>query len=112
MQVVYYSNYLVWFEVARAELFREMGHPYKEMEDRGLRLMVIESHCRYRMPARYDDLLNIDCRLTDMKNTSLVFEYDVKRGDDILASGRTAHVFTDSDGKPTRIPKILKEMAE
>jgi acyl-CoA thioester hydrolase len=110
MGVVYYSNYMVWFEVARAELFRKIGHPYKEMEQKlGLRLMVIEAYCRYMLPARYDDLVRVGCRLTDVRNSSIVFEYTVKREGEILAKGKTAHVFCDPAGRPKRIPQDLRE---
>jgi acyl-CoA thioester hydrolase len=110
MGVAYYSNYLVWFEVARAELFRNIGCPYKEIEDvRGLRLMVIEASCRYKLPARYDDLLDIICSISELGKTSMRFKYSVKRGSDLLADGETLHVFTDVNYVPKRMPKQLKE---
>ncbi|NQT90726.1 MAG: acyl-CoA thioesterase [Candidatus Omnitrophica bacterium] len=113
MQVVYYSNYLVWFEVARTELFRERGHLYSRIEkELGLRLMVVEAQCRYLKPAKYDDLIDVDCRLSKIGASSLVFEYIVKRGEDTLAEGKTVHVFTDANAKPKRMPDALRKALE
>ena len=110
MGVVYYSNYMVWFEVARAELFRDIGYPYDRIEkEMGLWLMVAEAQCTYKSPARYDELINIECCLDNVKNSSMIFSYKVKREKTILALGRTAHVFTDSAGIPKRVPQLLKE---
>ena len=110
MQVAYYSNYLVWFEVARAELFRKIGHTYSDIEQKeGLRLMVVEANCRYKQPARYDELIDIYCVVTDVGNTSLRFSYTVKRKEVLLAEGETVHVFTDTKGRPKRIPSKIKE---
>jgi len=110
MGVVYYSNYLVWFEVARTELFREIGLPYTDIEKNlGLRLMVAEARCKYLAPARYDDLINIDCQIKDVKNSSLTFTYKVMRDDSLLAEGMSLHVFADAKGKPKRMPKEIKE---
>ena len=116
--VAYHSNYLVWFEVARTELFREIGHPYSNLEkELGLRLMVVEASCRYMKPAGYDGLLKVNCRLTEIRKSSFAFEYAVKKvkdstkdfREDTIAEGKTAHVFINSSGKPKPIPEILKE---
>jgi acyl-CoA thioester hydrolase len=113
MGVVYYSNYLVWFEIARTELFREKVFSYRELEEkRDLRLVVAEARCSYIQPARYDDLLNIHCRLNSTGKTSLIFGYTVKRDDELLAEGETVHVFTDPSGKPKRIPADIREALE
>ena len=111
MGVVYYSNYLVWFEVARAELLRDIGHTYREIEEGlGLRLMVLEVRCRYKSPARYDDLVNIACSVTKLGSSSITFAYKVTRGEDILTEAETVHVFTDTIGKPKRMPQTLREV--
>ena len=111
MGVVYYSNYLVWFEVARAELLRDIGHTYREIEEGlGLRLMVLEVRCRYKSPARYDDLVNIACSVTKLGSSSITFAYKVTRGKDILTEAETVHVFTDTTGKPKRMPQTLREV--
>lgn len=110
MGVAYYSNYLVWFEVARAELFRKIGYAYRGIEeDMGLMLMVVEASCRYKLPARYDDLLNVDCCLKKLGSSSLTFGYTVRRKGNVLAEGETAHVFVDKTGRPKRIPSNIRE---
>jgi len=111
MGVVYYSNYLVWFEVARAELLRSVGHTYRVIEeDMFLHLMVLEVKCRYRSPARYDDLLDIACSVIDLGNSSITFSYKVMRDKVLLTEAETIHVFTDTKGKPKRMPQILREV--
>jgi acyl-CoA thioester hydrolase len=111
MGVAYYSNYLVWFEVARTELLRKAGYPYSRIEqEAGLRLMVARVECFYKMPARYDDLLNIDCFVPRLGNTSITFACRVLRDNNLLAEGSTVHVCTDLSGKPRRIPQDLKEV--
>jgi acyl-CoA thioester hydrolase len=89
MGVVYYANYLVWFEVARADLLRQAGWTYREMEDSGVLLPVIEAHCEYMRPARYDDQVEIHTT---------------------LAQGRTTHAATDLKGKPCRLPARVREL--
>jgi len=111
MGVAYYSNYLVWFEVARTELLRKAGYSYSRIEqDMGLRLMVVSAECFYKMPARYDDLLSLDCFIPKTGNTSITFLCKVFRDKDLLAEGSTVHVCTDFSGKPKRIPQALKEV--
>jgi len=109
MGVVYYANHLVWFEVARTEHFRALGFPYTKLEKEGIRIMVATAACTYKMPATYDDLLTIESRIEDVKNTSLSFTYDIFRDKDLIATGRTGHVFTDDKAKPIRIPSEIRE---
>lgn len=111
MGVVYYANYLVWFEVARTEYLRNLGISYRDdIEKKGLFLMVIESKCAYKAPARYDDIVDLETSITQVKNTSLSFGYIVKRNDLTLAEGSTLHVFVNKEGKPARIPDALKKL--
>ena len=110
MGVVYYANYLVWFEVARTEYLRGLGISYKELEKNGIFLVVAESNCIYKSPAGYDDLIEIESEITDIKNSSLIFKYLVRRADKLLAEGKTAHVFVNKSGRPTRIPVFLREI--
>lgn len=111
MGVVYYANYLVWFEVARTEYLRNLGISYRDdIEKKGLFLMVVESNCTYKAPARYDDVVDLETSITQVKNTSLSFDYTVKRNGLTLAEGRTSHVFVNKEGKPARIPDDLKKL--
>lgn len=112
MGVVYYANYLVWFEVGRTEWLRQTGESYREMErQHGVTLPVIESHCEYRQPARYDDELEIRTRATMLSPVRIRFDYDIVRApDEPLASGYTVHAAVDRSGKPCRLPTHVREM--
>ncbi|MFA5145849.1 MAG: thioesterase family protein [Candidatus Omnitrophota bacterium] len=110
MGVVYYSNYFVWFEVARTEYLRAMGLAYSEIEKRGLRLMVARADCTYLSPARYDDMVTVSSWIPEIRNSSLTFEYKISVGDRPVATGKSVHVFTDPSAKPVRIPKDLKDI--
>ena len=113
MGVVYYGNYFVWFEIGRTECFRSAGLSYRELEEKsGMRLVVVNASCNYKSPATYDDLLRIETRITDTKNTSMSFAYDIYRDLTLIASGETFHVFTNSDGRPIRIPAEIKKVLE
>lgn len=108
MGVVYYANYLVWFEVGRAEFCRKCGFAYSDMErDHALHLAVVESHCRYRRPARYDDLLTIETSLEYANRKMVAFLYRVCRDADgeVLAEGQTVHVVLDKEGKLASMPE-------
>jgi acyl-CoA thioester hydrolase len=110
MGVVYYANYFVWFEVARTEFFRDIAYPYSRIEkEQGLRLMVVAADCSYKMPAHYDDIVDIECIVSGTGNASITFKYNVLRGSDLLACGETVHVFTDFSGRPKKIPADIKE---
>src|SRR5438034_11422521 len=112
MGVVYYANYFVWFEVGRTELLRSLGWTYREMEADGLSLPVIEAHCEYRQPARYDDELEIRTRGAIVSPVRVQFEYEVVRSADgvVLAAGRTVHAALDKDGRPRRLPERVQEL--
>jgi len=112
MGVVYYANYLVWFEVGRTEWLRETGWSYRDMEHNGISLPVIEAHCEYRQPARYDEEIEIRTRATLLTPVRIRFDYDVVRASDetISASGHTVHAALDTSGKPCRLPGRVREM--
>ena len=111
MGVVYYANYLVWFEVARTEYLRVLGISYRELEKDGFYLMVAEVECKYKSPARYDDVVRIETWISEMKNSSLTFEYKLFADERLLATGSSAHVFTNKAGKPVRMPGAIKNLA-
>jgi acyl-CoA thioester hydrolase len=104
MGVVYYANYLVWFEVARTEYFRRRGVRYSDLERKGIYLMVAESHCRYKAPVRYDDHLRIVTTITYVKASSLEFSYQIFLDQKLIATGSTVHVFVNQERKPVKIP--------
>jgi acyl-CoA thioester hydrolase len=108
MGVVYYSNYLIWFEVGRAEFCRQRGLPYREFEQAtGLSLAVAETHCRYHAPAFYDELLIIRTRVQTLRKRMIVFEYEIsKQGSEVLVvTGSTSHVVVDKNGRPRSFPR-------
>jgi len=107
MGVVYYANYLVWFEIGRTDFCLHHGFAYRDMEQEGgLYIMVAEARCRYKAPARYDDEILVRTRLTGVRRRVLVFGYEVykKLTDELIAEGETVHVITDRDGRPRSLP--------
>ena len=98
MGVVYYANFLVWFEIGRVELLRQLGFDYKTMEvEDDCFIPVVEVNCRYKAPARYDDELIIETHVAAMRGAVLKFRYRILRANDaqVLAEGETTHVVTD-----------------
>jgi acyl-CoA thioester hydrolase len=109
MGVVYYANYLRFFESARAAYWRALGRSYKDLEDWGIALPVVEAHCNYKRPARYEDLLEIDVEVSELRGASMRFAYRVVRGDMLLADGHTRHAVIGTDGRPKPLPQALRE---
>lgn len=112
MGVVYYANYLVWFEVARADLLRSLDWSYREMEESGVVLPVIEAHCEYQRPARYDDEIEVRTEGEMMSGVRMRFRYTVVRAADgvVAAHGHTVHAAVDLDGRPRRLPQRLRQV--
>ena len=110
MGVVYYANYLVWFEVARTEFLRSMGLVYRDLEVKGYYLMVAAISCKYKSPARYDDVVRAETWIEEMKHSSLKFCYKLSVNEKVVATGDSIHVFTNKSGKPVRIPKEIKSL--
>lgn len=107
MGVVYYANYLVWFEVARAAFCRERGIDYRQMEAEGLFLPVMEARCRYKSPARYEDEIWIEIQPLDVRRRSVQFGYRLFREETLLAEGDTVQVLVSRDGKLRTFPPEL-----
>ena len=107
--VVYHANYFVWFEVGRTELLRTLGWTYREMEASGYALPVITASCEYHRPARYDDELEIVSTGTLMSPVRLAFDYEIRRGDERIVTGRTEHASLNSQGRPVRLPDRVRE---
>jgi len=111
MGFAYYANYLAWFEVGRCEWLRALGWTYRAMEDEdGVMLPVIEAHCDYRLPARYDDELEIRATGQLLSPVRVRFSYEVVRRNDgvTLAAGHTVHAATDLAGRPRRLPDRVR----
>ncbi len=112
MGVVYYANYLVWFEVGRTDWLRQTDWTYRDMERDGVSLPVIEAHCEYRQPARYDDEITVATLATLVSPVRLRFDYEVTRDghETVAASGYTVHAAMNASGKPCRLPSRVREM--
>jgi acyl-CoA thioester hydrolase len=112
MGVVYYANYFVWFEVARTDLLRALGWSYREMEQAGVSLPVIEAHCEYVRPARYDDELEILTAGRLLSPARMEFTYEVRLAAQtaVAATGRTMHASVDANGRPCRLPERIREV--
>ena len=111
MQVVYHANYFIWFEVARTDLLRTLGWSYREMELSGVSLPVIEAHCEYARPARYDDEIEIRTTGRLLSPVRMEFNYEVRLTTDatVAATGRTTHASVDQSGRPCRMPERVRE---
>ncbi len=109
MGVVHHSAYLAWMEVARTEYLRQHGLAYRELEESGTRMPVLQVHVQYLRPARYDDEVELLARLADSSAVRFRFEYEmVRRGDGaLLCRGYTEHAATDLQGRPRRLPRDL-----
>jgi acyl-CoA thioester hydrolase len=112
MGVVYYANYLVWFEIGRTDWLRDTGWSYREMEAEGLGLPVIQAHCEYRQSAKYDDEIEVRTRATKVSAVRIQFDYEVVRGADgaVIAVGHTVHATIDRQGRPVRLPERVKDL--
>jgi len=107
MGVVYYGNYFTWFEIGRVEFCRQVGFEYKQMESEDDSFIVVaEASCRYKRPARFDDLLTVRTRVTGSQRRTIRFAYEIFRhgSDELIATGETVHVVCDRQGRPKSLP--------
>lgn len=115
MGVAYHSNFIVWFEVGRVELLRQMGFSYHDMEEQDdCHIAVVDVRCRYKAPARYDDLVRVYTRLTNVRDSLLHFHYEVVREQDetMLAEGETTHLVVDGNFTRRSIPEKYRAAFE
>jgi acyl-CoA thioester hydrolase len=112
MGVVYYANYFVWFEVARADLLRSLGWTYREMEGAGVSLPVIEAQCKYHRGARYDDELDVVAEGRILSPARMEFTYRVVHRADsaVAAAGHTVHAAVGPTGRPCRLPERIRQV--
>lgn len=104
---VHHSNYLNYFEVARAEMLRLGGVSYRELEESGVILVVNQASCNYRTAAKYDDVLTIKTTLVKAKGARIVHRYLITRGQDVICEGETVVASIGTDGKVKRLPGWL-----
>ncbi|MDO4244738.1 MAG: thioesterase family protein [Deinococcus sp.] len=116
MGVAHHAGYPVWFEVGRTDLMHALGLPYRDLEARGYYLMLSDLQVRYRRAARYDDLLELTTRVSEVRSRTLKFAYELHRidpeGRELLATGETHHIATDHSYRPARLPEdVLAALA-
>lgn len=104
MGVVYHGSYLPWLEIGRTALLKENGLPYRELEAEGFFLPVLEAGLRYLRPAKYDDTVIVTTFLREKPTLRIRMEYELHRGEELLATAFTLHAFIDRSGKPVRPP--------
>ena len=111
MAVVYYGNYLTYFEVGRVEYLRDRGLPMSEV-DRRVHMPVVEAHVRYVKPARLDDLLDVTSRVSERRRASFTFAYEIRNdARELVATGYTRHACWDpATSRMIPIPDWLKEI--
>jgi acyl-CoA thioester hydrolase len=112
MGVVYHSNYFIWFEVGRVELCRALGFEYKQMEaDDDSFIVVAKASCRYKRPARFDDVLTVRTRVAASRRRMIRFGYEVfnQTSGELIATGETLHVICDRLGRPKSLPEKYRK---
>lgn len=114
MGVVYHSNYLVWFESGRTELMRQYGFSYKKLEEKGILLPVVDIHCKYLFPAKYDDLVVVRTSIKDWNKFKIIFSYEVinNKTHQRLAKGESSHLWVDHKMKRVNLKKAVPELYE
>lgn len=107
MGIVYHARYFEWFEAARTELMRSMGIAYRQLEEEGVFMPVVEAHCRYRLPVKYDECIRIKTTIGEVTRAKVRLDYKICGENDDLARGEgyTVHCFVGKDGKPRRAPE-------
>jgi acyl-CoA thioester hydrolase len=111
MGYAHHANYLVWCEQARTDLLRALGLPYRDLEENGLLLPVVDAQVRFKAAAGYDDLLVVRCWVREVVSRKATFGYAVERADDgrLLATAQTSHMALDSNHARTTIPKPVRQ---
>ena len=117
MGIVYHGNYFDWMEVGRSELFRSIGLPYTQIEEEGIYIPVIEVHCKYFRPAKYDDEVIIETHVENFSAAKGVIKYTMylKKDNTILVEAQTVHAFVNNKGRPVNIkkfPKVYSKLLE
>jgi acyl-CoA thioester hydrolase len=110
--IVYHANYIIYFEIGRGELNRAMNLDWHAVEATGQSMLVAEAHVRYLAPARYDDLLTVYTRIAELRTRSLRFEYRVMRGEQPIATGWTAHVMVDREGRAVPLSPLFLDAVQ
>jgi acyl-CoA thioester hydrolase len=106
--IAHNSNYLIWFEVARVDYLQAFAGGYQRLRDMGVEALVMESHLRIILPVRFADELHVHARCVDLRGARFRYEYELRRGDEVVADGWTSHATVDGATlRPTRVPQWL-----
>lgn len=108
MGLLHHANYFVYFEMGRTEMLRERGISYREIEDAGHFLVIIDIACKFKRPAYYDDVLTIRTTVERVTHVKIVHHYEVIRNGVVLAEGHSTLACVDREGKPQALPEILR----
>lgn len=107
MGILHHSRYFIYFEMGRTELLRACGGNYRRMEEEGIFVVAVKVDCRYKRPARYDDLLTLHTKVTETTNVRIEHEYRLFRGEELLAIGHTTLAVVDRTGQICPVPEWL-----
>lgn len=108
MGLLHHSNYFVYFEIGRTELLRERGFSYRDIEDGGHLLVLVDLQCKYKKPAYYDDLLTLQTSVERVTHVKIIHKYVVSREGVVLAEGHSTLACVDREGRPQALPETLK----
>ncbi|MBX6315786.1 MAG: acyl-CoA thioesterase [Isosphaeraceae bacterium] len=109
MGFLHHANYISYFEVGRTELLRQRGISYRDIEDAGYYLVVIDIGCKFKKPARYDDLLTVRTTVERVTHVKIVHRYEIFRDGLLLAEGHSTLACVDREGRPQALPEVLRE---
>ncbi len=112
MGFLHHAQFFVYFEQSRTELLRQRGVSYRDIEDSGFFLVIVDLACKYKKPALYDDLLTVRTTVERVTHVKIVHRYHVYRGDELLAEGHSTLACVDREGRPQPLPSILRGGSE
>lgn len=113
MGIIYHANYFIWFDVARTDYLKKQGVNYRQMEENGILLPVIEANCKYKVSVKYDDEIIVKTRISELSRTRIKFYYKIYREDIFIAEGFTEHVFLSKEkNKVVNLKKERKDLFE
>ena len=112
MGLLHHANYFTYFEIARTELLRASGESYRRMEERGLLVVVVKAECRFRRPARYDDVVKVQTTVARVGAVKIEHEYRMSRDGELLATGHVTLAVVDRNGNVQRVPEWMQFNAD
>ena len=110
--MAHHSAFLPWFEEGRVGLLRSLGKPYQRLEAEGVHFPVREACCRYRLPARFDDVLTVRTEIEQVRGASIRFGYRITRRAELIAEGHTLHACVDDTGRVSRLPHTVRRLLD